>query len=507
MVKIKEILDLEHDEVKGLEKLRDVQDLRLIAPTRRAPIINHQLLEDNGKVNFEIPKNTIKNIEKYSQELNIEAKFIFLSAWMILLYRYSGERKFIVGCGMEEKNDDHVSLPLLIEVEKVMTGNQMVEMLYEHFNKKPNISSQLYKNQEQFEKIKFQAGFFWGKPNNTLEKRIASIEEILYQIEMPIELNIFFSNTEQFEGCINYKCSQFEEIIFQRMVKNYLDLLEQLVRNPVTPVSELKYINREELDQILVQWNETKTSYPAECTIAELFEEQVKRDPEATAVVFEGNVLSYAELNERANQAAAYLRKQGVSEGDLVGISMERSAELIVGLLAVLKAGGAYVPLDPSYPKERLNLMIEDTELSIILTQEHLREELWLHEDHLQLIIFNSSTEEFAAENKENLAPMSSSDSLAYVVFTSGSTGKPKGVAVPQRGVVRLVKETNYVTFGPDEVMMLLAPVAFDASTLEIWGALLNGGKLAVFPAHRPSLEEIGRFVEQEGITSLWLTA
>ncbi|NEP28402.1 non-ribosomal peptide synthetase, partial [Moorena sp. SIO3I6] len=233
------------------------------------------------------------------------------------------------------------------------------------------------------------------------------------------------------------------------------------------------------------------------------FEEQVEKTPDAIAVVFEEQRLTYSELNRKANQLAHYLQKLGVVAETLVGICLERSVEMIVGLLAILKAGGAYVPLDPNYPTSRLNYMVEDAQLSIILTQEK-----WQH--HLpstaaQVICLDPELPNTASS--ENLTVSITSEHQAYMMYTSGSTGLPKGVNIRHQGVVRLVKNTNYIKLTEEDIFLQLAPISFDAATLEIWGSLLNGGTLAVMPPHQPSLGEIGAAIRENQVTTLWLTA
>jgi non-ribosomal peptide synthetase component F len=251
--------------------------------------------------------------------------------------------------------------------------------------------------------------------------------------------------------------------------------------------ADLEIIGKAEREQLLIGWNQTRSDYPSEQTIHELFERQMEQTPDRTAVAFEEEQLSYAELNGRANRLANYLRRLGVGPDTRVGILMERSVEMVVGVLGVLKAGGAYAPLDPAYPEERLAFMIEDAKVRVMLTQERLL--VVLPECQCQAVCLDSGWDEIAKQSDENPVNVAQPDNLAYVIYTSGSTGRPKGVAVTHRNVARLVKETNYARFDPDEVFLQLAPITFDASTFELWGCLLNGARLAVFPAAAPSLE------------------
>ena len=254
-----------------------------------------------------------------------------------------------------------------------------------------------------------------------------------------------------------------------------------------------------------MEWSGTRTDYPRDATVHEIVEQQVARTPAAVAIAFGDIKVTYEELNRRANCLARRLQKLGVGRDIPVGVFMERSPEMVVALLAILKAGGAYVPLDPSYPAERINVMIADTEAPVILTQSKLKTGLGNSKWKPKILCVD--TDAFPEEPETRLQVDVQSSDIAYIMYTSGSTGTPKGVAVPHRAVVRLVKKTNYASFSPDETFLQLAPISFDASTFEIWGPLLNGGKLAVMPPTLPTLEGIGRAIAEHGVTTLWLTA
>ncbi|MGH9430460.1 MAG: non-ribosomal peptide synthetase [Terriglobia bacterium] len=252
-------------------------------------------------------------------------------------------------------------------------------------------------------------------------------------------------------------------------------------------------------------WNQTWTDYPRDKTVAQLFEDVAAAHPDSTALVFRGRHLTYAELNIRANRLAHRLRRMGVGPDTMVGCCLERSIELIVALLGVLKAGGAYVPLDPSYPKERLDFLIEETRTPVMLAQKSFASTLLAGQDVPSVDVDELSSA--AGDDDGNPSPHGGPKSLAYVMYTSGSTGQPKGVMVENRAIVRLVRNTNFCHFGPGEVFLQFAPASFDASTLEIWGPLLNGGRLVVMPPPPCSLAELGRAIREEGVTVLWLTS
>ncbi len=242
-------------------------------------------------------------------------------------------------------------------------------------------------------------------------------------------------------------------------------------------------------------------------TIHERFEEQAAATPDAVAVRFEDQELRYAQLNERANRLAHHLIRRGVAKGNLIGLCMERSPEVVVGLLGILKAGGAYVPLDPTYPDERLAFMLRDTAAPLLLAHRPTAGRLAPFARQTRILCLDADAAAAAAEPAADPDVGATADDLAYVMYTSGSTGAPKGVLVGHRAVLRLVRDTDYCHFGPGEVFLHLAPLAFDASTFEIWGPLLNGGRLAILPPVPPTPDEVDAAIRRHGVTTLWLTA
>src|SRR6185437_12038409 len=282
-------------------------------------------------------------------------------------------------------------------------------------------------------------------------------------------------------------------------------LVDALESSPGTPALSLGVLPEAEHRQVIEEFNPVQR-YRQEQLLQELFEGQVRLHPQAIAVSCEGQSLTYAELNARANQLAWHLRERGVGADRLVGICMERSLEMVVGLLGILKAGGAYVPLDPSYPAERLTYMLGDAAPSLVLTQERLKGRL--PQSAADVITIDTDWELIGRRSVRNptLRPQGlSSDSAAYVIYTSGSTGKPKGVMVEHRNVVRLFAATeSWFGFGERDVSTLFHSFAFDFSVWELWGALLYGGRVVIVPhltARSP--QEFYRLLCREGVTVL----
>jgi aspartate racemase len=254
-------------------------------------------------------------------------------------------------------------------------------------------------------------------------------------------------------------------------------------------------------------WRGTSTDYPRNGTIVTLFECIARENPNNRALIQEDIEVTYEELNKRANCLAHRLRLAGVTLETLVPCCLPRSIEMIVAYLAVLKAGGAYMPIDPAYPEARKNWMLEDAGKHVLLTRRSLVPSFQSSESRRIVIVDDQSMAFDFSGSEENPRQIAGPTNLAYVMYTSGSTGRPKGVMIEHRGIVRLVRGANYCQFGPDETFLQFAPPSFDASTFEIWGALLNGGRLALMPQETSSLEDLLRALRQYGVTTLWLTA
>jgi amino acid adenylation domain-containing protein len=308
---------------------------------------------------------------------------------------------------------------------------------------------------------------------------------------------------ESIKGAIEYNSDLFDEATMMRMARHFEQLCESIAADPEQKIWQLQMLSKAEQHQLVVEWNQTSSAYPSDECIHEQFERQVRHSPEKVALTFEQEQMTYEELNARANQLGRYLRRAGVRAEVAVGICVERSVEMVIGIMGILKSGGCYVPLDPSYPKERLAFMLEDAQIEVLVSEEKLKEALPKYEG--ETILIDSEWEKIATLSKENIDSGASSDNLAYVMYTSGSTGKPKGVAITQRAVLRLVKETDYVDFGPEEVILQYAPISFDASTFEIWGALLNGGRLAIARRGRRTTRELGEEIREKRVSTLWL--
>ncbi len=290
------------------------------------------------------------------------------------------------------------------------------------------------------------------------------------------DLTMMMSETEQgFAATLQYNTDLFDASTIQRMLEHFESLLQEIVTDPFKPVSTYSLLNNAEREKLLTKWNETQTDYPRDLCIHELIQGQVKRTPKAIAVQFQDESLTYKELDKRADELAKVLVAQGVKPGTLVGIFVNRSIEMLIGLLGVLKAGGAYLPLDPSFPTERLAFMVEDSGTSIILTQTNLLSEL--PENNAQIISLDALDKLTASKQKKKATP----DDLAYIIYTSGSTGKPKGVQIHHQAVVNfLCSMRDNLKIKADDTLLAVTTLSFDIAVLELLLPLTVGAKVVI---------------------------
>ncbi|MGJ5672511.1 MAG: non-ribosomal peptide synthase/polyketide synthase [Nostochopsis sp.] len=479
---------------------------------------------------FTLSVELTQQLIKLSQEQGVTLFMVLLAAYNTLLYRYTGQEDILVGTPIANRDRSEIEGLIGFFVNTLVMRTNLAE--------NPSFSELL----PQIREMALSAYAHQDLPFEMLVEALQPERELshtpLFQVmfvlqntnipeieltgltvsSLPIEtstakfdITLVMENTDTgLMGWWEYNTDLFDSSTIERMVGHFVTLLEGIVANPSQQISQLPMLTASEQQQLLVEWNDTKTDYPQDKCIHQLFEKQVELTPDHVAVVFE-NVetrhaasLTYRELNSRANQLAHYLQSLGVKPDTLVGICVERSLEMMVGLLGILKAGGAYVPLDSEYPTERLRFMLEDTQLSIILTQEKLVNKL--SELKVSIICLDSNWDIINQQTQENPTHSIKAQDLAYVMYTSGSTGQPKGVSIVHQGVVRLVKQTDYVSFSDQEVFLQLAPISFDAATFEIWGCLLNGGQLVIYPSNTPSINELGQVIEQYQVTTLLLT-
>jgi amino acid adenylation domain-containing protein len=472
---------------------------------------------------FALPEDLSQSLQKLSQQEGVTMFMTLLAALQTLLYRYSGQEDILVGSAIAGRN--HAELEGLIGffvntlvLRSHLGGNPTFRELLAQVR---TVALDAYAHSDlPFEKLVeelqperslshhplfqvmfvLQNAFNQGLQLPEISLTPLELDSCRAKFDLTLELQ---ETAEGIKGTIEYNTDLFDHATINRMLGHFQTLLVGIVAHPEQKISELPLLTEVEKQQ-LQAWNNTQTDYPRQC-IHQLFEAQVESTPDAVAVVFGQQQLTYQQLNQRANQLAHYLQSLGVEPGVLVSIYIERSIDMVVGLLGILKAGGAYVPLDLAYPQERIAFMMEDAQVPVLLTQQQLVENL--PQSQAKVVCLDSDWQTIARETEQNLANSATSDNLAYVIYTSGSTGKPKGVAVPHLGVNRLVRNTNYISLTAGDRVAQVSNVSFDAATFEIWGALLNGATL-VGIARDVSLSphDLAAFIRDQQISVMFLT-
>ncbi|NIR48174.1 amino acid adenylation domain-containing protein [candidate division KSB1 bacterium] len=448
---------------------------------------------------LELPKSLTAALTKLS---NQEGKTLFmtlLAAFKILLYRYSGQEDIIVGSPIAGRNRAEIEGLIGCFVNTMvmrtdMSGNPTFRQLLSQVQ---DVAMGAYAHQElPFEKLVEEV-----QPERDLSTSpLFQVMFVLQNAPLPgfelsdftltplvstqkpsrFDLTLYMGERdERLLGAVEYNTDLFDGSTIKRMVGHFETLLESIIANPDLCIADLPILKKEEQHQLVAEWNATQRQYPKDKCFQQLFEAQVERTPETSAVVMGKDELSYGELNRRANRLAHYLRKLGIGPDVLVGIYVERSLEMVIGLLGIMKAGGAYVPLDPSYPKERIGYILKDAQVSVLVTQKQLVRVLPEHK--AEVICLDSDGAEICKESASN--PVSGSDcaNLAYVIYTSGSTGKPKGVGIQHQTLVNfLYSMSKEPGLTQEDVLLAVTTLSFDIAGLELYLPLMVGGRVVL---------------------------
>jgi amino acid adenylation domain-containing protein len=478
-----------------------------------------------ARQSIELSVELTRELKTLSRKEGVTLYMTLLAAFQTLLHRYTSQDDIVVGSPIANRNRIEIEglIGFFVNTLVLRTDHSGNPTFRELLHRVRETALEAYAHQDlPFEKLVeelrpdrdlsrspvFQAMFvLQNAPARELSFEGFTVSPVRVagetaKFDLTLSLN---EGTPGLRGVLQYNTDLFDEATITRMLGHFQTLLEGIVANPEQRIGELPLLTEPEKDQLLVEWNETKADYPKDKCIHELFETQVEKTPDAVALVFEDQKLTYQELNNRANQLAHYLQKLGVGSEVLVGICVERSLEMVIALLGVIKAGGAYVPLDPSNPQERLAFMIKDAGACLVLTEKALLKNL--PQSAPRMVCLDEDWPAIAKERENNTECRVTAETLAYVIYTSGSTGTPKGVAVPHRAVNRLVINSDYIQLTPVDVMAQVSNVSFDAATFEIWGALLNGARLALVSKDTLlSPEALSAAIERYGITTLFLT-
>ncbi|MEG4497359.1 amino acid adenylation domain-containing protein [Microcoleus sp. F10-C6] len=522
------------------QQLNGISMLNLPADRPRPAIQSYR-----GKRQFlQLPKQLSEALETLSQREGVTLFMTMLAAFKTLLYHYAQQEDIVVGSPIANRNRSEIEALIGFFVNSLvlrtdLSGNPTFREL---LNRVKEVALGAYAHQDlPFEKLVeelhpdralnqnplFQVAFaLQNAPGNrlelpelTLSPQQLDVGTARFDLEFHLwerspnssgsnqspSNKLWVDSSEGISGMVIYSADLFDEATIARLIGHFQTLLESIVANPEQRIANLQYLSAQERYQLLVECNNTQADYPQDLCIHQLFEMQADRTPDAVALVFGEERVTYQQLNFRSNQLARYLQKMGVGAEVLVGLCCRRSLDLIVGMLGILKAGGAYLILDPSYPAERSSLMVKDAQLSVVLTQQQWVEKL--RSPNLQIVCLDTDWEMISQEIADNPTSAVTAENLVYAIYTSGSTGKPKGVEIEHGSLLNLVfwHQREFGVSAGDRATQIAA-IGFDACGWEIWPYLAAGSSI-YFPEDdiRRDPEKLQNWLVSNAITISFL--
>ncbi len=480
---------------------------------------------DGDNYLFEFSPSKSSKIIDFAKQNNITPYMLFLTCYYILLNKYTSQDDIVVGTPIAGRSLEELqsvfgmfvnSLPLKQKININSTVldfiNQTKNYCLEAFSHQDYPFNELVSSLDVKRDISRNPLFdtmFIYQNNGYEEVLFNGIKSTYYIPNLPISKFDFSLEVVPFENYftfrIEYATKLFTKKYIERLAKHFELVLDQVLSNANETISNIKIISKEEEYEILHDFNDTKVDYPSNSNIVELWYKQVDLTPNETAIVFENESMTYAQLDEKSNQLAHFMQNNGVKAGDIVPILLDKSLEMIVSILGILKVGAAFLPIDVQYPKERIDYMLHDSNANILLTVPD-----FIHKSATTIkpLSIELSNYIYEREEKTRVNANINPDSLAYVMYTSGSTGNPKGVMVTHKNIVRLIKNNNFIEFKPKERILQTGSIVFDACTFEIWAALLNGFTLYIIKKQDLlDASKLQDYLLKNKITILWLTA
>ena len=450
-------------------------------------------------ITFTLDAELTGQLKQLAQQQETTLFMLLLAAFGTLLYRYSGQKDMVIGSPIANRTREEFeqlvgffvnTLALRLQVEENLTFQELLrrvrQMTLDAYMHQDLPFSQVVEALNLERSLSYsplvQVMFvLQNAPTGNLNLPGLNLSSLQFEeTTAKFDLSLTMQETpEGLEGTWEYNIDLFETDTMRRMVEHFSVLLESIVANPHESVSHLPLLTPAERQQLLVDWNNTTVAYPQEQCVHQLIEAQVERTPDKLAIEFEQEHLTYAELNDQANRLAHYLLALGVGPDVLVGICVERSLEMMVGILGILKAGGAYVPLDPKYPKERIAYILADAAVPVLITQQALAANLPEHQAKVVCLDLDEDLDAIASKSCHNPTSGVEPEHLAYVMYTSGSTGQPKGVMTPHGALVAISQALRAeYSINADDRILQFASISFDASAEEIYTGLSCGATL-----------------------------
>ena len=518
----KNFVALEQDALQS-EQCRDYWK-RTLADATASLVVHHRKAQPAGALEVRrlavpISPEDSERLKKAAREAGISLKAVLLAAHMKVVSTLSGQGEVFTGLlinGRPEIKDGEQligaflnTVPLRVSLESGTWADlarraQEAETELLPFRRYPIQELQRVHSAERLFDTIFNYTHFhvMGVLSEIQGLEVLDVrgsEQTYYPLTAQFSVNEF---TSRVELALDYRTLALDEDEVEEIAVSYSRVIAAIAQDPSSHHDSISLLSTEQQQALVKELNETSEQFSQDRCLQQLFERQVQVAPEAVAVICEDEKLTYGQLDRRANQLAFHLQKLGIGLESLVGICMQRSPEMLVGLLGIFKAGAAYLPLDPAYPKERLAFMIEDAGVEVVVTQEELKDRT---PDSVRRVCLDSDWKKIEKESSDPTACATSPDNLAYVIYTSGSTGKPKGVLIEHRGVVNVI-EASIKNFGVSRGSRVaqLASLNFDASVLEIFTALLSGASLFMVDSLMlMSGPEMGRFLRENGITTM----
>ncbi len=465
---------------------------------------------------FALPVPLSASLGTFSCKEGVTLLVTLLGAFATLLHRYTGQDDIVVSAPFSRRTSgatEHLigpfinALPLRVNVSGEPTARELLQRVrdvvigaYAHRTLPVNPAAQMTHppGQYRLSALSQVSLHVYRTPVRPQEATTTRLQPLGINVATPpSDMALSIEETpDALIGTCTYDANLFDSATIERMIGHFHTLLTGIVADPDRRMSHAPFLTEAERQQLLVDWNETSIEYPNEQCLHELIETQAARMPDAAAVLFEGNITTYRDLDLRSNQLAQYLRSAGVGTEGRVGICVERSPELVIGILGILKAGAAYVPLDPAYPQERLSFMLDDAQVPILLTQEGLLAQL--PANGARIVCLDADWNDIARGCAVGIKSRVAADNLAYIIYTSGSTGRPKGIALQHRGVVNNITDLNRrFAVGPDDRVLALSSLSFDMCVYELLAPLIAGGAI-VMPSPSSALDP-GHWIELIG--------
>ncbi|MCB9169811.1 MAG: amino acid adenylation domain-containing protein [Flavobacteriales bacterium] len=478
---------------------------------------------NGARIDVELPQDLVKGLKAVATRSGSSFVTTLLTAFETFLYAVTGDPDLVVGLPAAGQNDLGMKDLVGHCVNLLALRSRIDEDLPFIDHLKERRGDVL----DAFDHQRYTFGTLLQKLHVPREPGRIPLVPVVFNVDMNMDDGVAFAGLEHrwhsdprqyenFELFLNatgnderlvlewsYNTDLFDAATIHAWTEQFRMLVSRITTNASSPIGDL--IGDRDLSVAPTlppaEWTAGPESRSRERSVMDLFEDMVQAHPDRVALEHVATKRTYRELHASMLDLCGYLAAEGVGPGDPVGLCVDRGPEMIVAMLAILHCGACFVPFDPAYPKERLTFMFADTNVGLLLTQSHLRHNLPPHGARVVLL------DATLPPQREQGQVVRGPESPAYIMYTSGSTGTPKGVVVPDRAIVRLVRDQNYLPFGPDLTFLQLSNISFDASTLEIWGALLNGARLVLQPQQKPTLQEITTTIAQQKVTTAWFTA